>query len=70
MDDNEGDDGNVEGDDNGNKDAESDFNDDDDDLEREDIIEGKVLRHECQELLVQAQEDSKREDTDQGNREK
>ena len=75
LDNNEGDDDNVEGDDNGNKDAESDVDDDDsndDDMEGEDFIEGKVLRHqhECQELPVQAQEDSKREDTDQGNKQK
>ena len=61
LDDNEGD--VVEGDD-GNKIAESDFDDDDfddfdddaddDDMEGENIIEDKVLRHR-QELPVQAQ---------------
>ena len=83
VDDNQGDDSDIKGDDDGNKDAESDVdhddddsNDggvvDDDDMEGEDITKDKGLRHrhECQELPVQTQEDSNKENTDQGNKRK
>ena len=57
-------------DDGDNDDDDNDGNDADDyDMEGEDIIGEKALRHrhECQELPVQAPEDSNKEDSDQGN---